>query len=471
MMMRGLLRPAGLVAGALLCATDAGAAESVLALEGVTSERKLPQFRLSVGFEQYWEKAGISREFVQNAPDGSFEEVRELDYEAIRRELVLQARVGLVQRLEFRLRAPVVLQADSSIQFAEGVAGNSTIFGSTNADDPAFATRFPISTVPQERNRAGFGDLGAGLFWSVVEDRPNRAFPTLTLGVNVTFPTGDPWDPADVNALPQIDGSGGVGSGQTTFDLSLAMSKRSAWGAPTFEPYFELGVELPIANAELEDLGYEPPPVGRVRTGSEVIISEDPVKGSYYGLDFGLAFRFIGSGRTRSQLSDYLPDFDQTRVDADFAGRADFADPMNYSRFSSGLDVSCLTDPATGDPLLPGVPCGEFTRVEEHFQMDGHIGFRLQPLEIFSFSAVAMVGFQNDHFITGESPGEDTDPAVVPNDVCGSTSCTGRINRRNSLGEDERSRFFDPRYDAVGGRFIAKGILRVGFMATAVLRF
>ncbi|MEM6370696.1 MAG: hypothetical protein AAGD10_14230 [Myxococcota bacterium] len=466
-----LLRPAGLVAGALSLASFARAAESVRALEGVTSDRKLPEFRLSVGFEQHWEKADISREFVQNAPDGTFDEVRELRYEAIRRELVVQARVGLVQRLEFRLRAPIVLQADSEIRFAEGVEGSSTVFGSTNADDPAFANRFPITTVPQERSRAGFGDLGAGLFWSVTEDRPDRAFPTLTLGLNVTFPTGDPWDPADVQALPDIEGSGGVGSGQTTFDLSLALSKRSAWGAPAFDPYFELGVELPLANAELEDLGYEPPLVGRVRAGSEVVIAEDERKGSYYGLDFGLAFRFIGSGRTRSQLSDYLPDFDQTRLDDGFAGRADFANPANYARFQDGLDVSCLSDPVTGEPLLPGVPCGEFTRVDEHFQMDGHIGFRIQPLRVFSFSAVATLGFQNDHFITGDSPGEDTDPAVVPNDVCGSTPCTGRINSRNSRGQDERSRFHDPRYDAVGGRFIAKGILRVGFMATAVLRF
>jgi hypothetical protein len=451
--------------------STAHAAYPVQVLEGVGPDRKLPQLRLGVGFVQEYQRVSISREFVEGGPDGEARDVRELDYESIRRELVIEARVGVVENLEFRLTAPIVLQLDSDIEFSDGVQGRSTIFDSPNADDPTFATRFPITTVPQERNRAGFGDLSLGLGWSPITDTPDRAWPTITLGLDVRLPTGTPWDPADVDALPSTDGSGGVGSGQTTFDLSVGLSKRGAWGVPAFDPYFELGVELPVVTSSLEDDGYEPPVIGRVRAGSEVVLAEDTARGRYYGIDFGVQVRFIGSGRTRSPLSDYLPDFNQTAVDADLVTRTDLANPDNYNRRVDDPAISCLTDPETGDAVLPGVPCGEFTQVEQHLQLDGHIGARIQPHRNFTFLIGASIGFQNDHFITGESAGEDTDPASAAGQQCGGTDCVGRINRENSRGEDERSRFFDPRYDAVGGRFRAEQVLVVGAFATAIARF
>lgn len=460
-----------IVAGAILTASaPALAAFPVATVEGITSERKLPELHLGVGFDQTYERASISREFVEGGAGGEPREFRELEYESIRRELLIQARMGIVDDFELRITAPIVLQNDSSIAFAEGVEGNSTIFGSMNADDPAFVNRFPISTVPQERSRAGFGDLSAGFFWSPVTDEPARFWPTVTLGLEVTFPTGDPWDPADVSALPDQSGTGGIGSGHTTFDFSLGLSKRSAWGAPAFDPYFLVGFEMPVVNSELEDFGYDPALIGRVLAGSEIVFSEDQAKDRYYGLDVGFTLRFIGAARTRSPLSDYLPDFDQTNVDADLVTRADFANPANYARFDPNLDVSCATG-ADGTPLLPGVPCGEFTRVEQHMQFDAHLGVRLQPSKWVTILAGASIGFQNDHFITGEDAGEDLDPANPASDVCGSTSCSGRINRSNSEGVDERSRHFDPRYDAPGGRFRAERVLRVGAFATAVVQF
>ncbi|MGF1511774.1 MAG: hypothetical protein ACFB9M_19940 [Myxococcota bacterium] len=449
----------------------ASAAFPVQVLEGVGPTRKLPEFRLGVGFRQDFQQAAISREFVVNAPGGEAREVSELDYTLIRRELLVRARVGIYSDLELRVTAPIVFQLDTDIEFAEGVEGNSTIFGSPNANDPNFALRFPITTVPQERNRAGFGDLQIGLAWSPITDTSYRAWPTVTLALDVTVPTGDPWDPADTDALPSEDGTGGVGLGQTTFDVSVGLSKRSTWGTPALDPYFILGIELPVAISRLDELGYNPPIIARARTGTELIFAQNETKGSYYGIDLGVVFRFIGSGRTRSPLSDYLPDFDQTNVASDLITGVDFANPANYRRQVDDPSISCLTDPETGAPVLPGVPCGEFNQVEQHFQFDGHFGFRLQPSRIFSFVAGVNIGFQNDHFITGELPGEDTDPPSAVGAICGSSPCVGTINQSNSLGQDERSAFFDPRYDSVGGRFRAEDIFMVGFYATAVARF
>lgn len=439
-------------------------------LEGVSASRRAPQVHVGVRFDQDFQKATITREFVNDAgtSEASFGTVRELDYEEIRRRLVVETRVGIVDHLELRANMPFVLQWDSSIDFAEGVEGVSTVCCSGNADDPAFALRFPITDVPQRRSRAGVGDLELGLAYSPVVDGPDVAWPTLTLAAMVTVPTGERWDPADTKALPSVDGTGGVGMGQTVFDLSIALTKRSAFTVPAFDPYVVLGTRLPIANGDQKDLGLDPPITARVEVGSEIAFAEDRTKQTYYGADFGLMFRYVGEGRNYSQLTDYLPDFNQTEVNRDVVAYDDFADPNNYSR--RGADASCVSD-ASGDPRLPGVPCGEFTRVDDHVEVEGRVGFRIQPNRWLMLRAGFGLGFANDHLITGEAPGEDTDPASAAGEMCGAVPCLGRINRENSRGDDERSPYYDPRYDAPGGRFFATDIFNVRFFATATATF
>ncbi|HJL43449.1 MAG TPA: hypothetical protein RMG48_19235 [Myxococcales bacterium LLY-WYZ-16_1] len=437
-------------------------------LEGVGPERKAPMVRLGVGFDQDYQQSRITRETTLDQGSGPVPtEVQELDHQFVRRRLLVDGRVGLYRRFELRLLAPIVLEQDSQIRFSDGVAGRSTIFGSPNADDPTFSTRFPITTVPQDRSRAGFGDLEVGLAWAPVSNDDRPTWPTVRLAAMVTLPTGEKWDPADIRALPSTDGTGGPGLGLYVFDLSVALSKRAFLGVPTLDPYFEIGTRLPVATGDMADLGLDPAFSGRVRMGTELVFARDRKRDTFYGIDVGISFRYIGSGRTRSQLTDYLPDFDQTQVDADVFEYGDFADPSNYSRSAEG--VSCVVDPDTGDPRTPGVPCGEFTRVEDHVRFDGHVGFRIQPQKNFAFTAGVQVGFANDHFITGEAAGTDLDPPDAG--TCNGAPCSGRVNRVNSRGVDERSPYFDPRYDAPGGRFRAEDILNVGFFVRAIGRF
>lgn len=446
----------------VLAASPALAAWPTEVIEGIGPDRQVPQIRLGVGFDQTYQRASITRESVIDNGSGTrvAGEVSELDYEWVQRRLRVDARLGIYRHLELAIIAPVILEQDSNIRFAEGVEGRSTVYGSSNADDPRFDTRFPITTVPQERARGGFGDLQIGLAWAPVTQRNRPSWPTIRLGALIQLPTGDKWDPADVRAL-NPGGSGGPGQGVTAFDLSLALSRRTDSGSPSFDPYVELGAWIPIATGELKDLGFEPPARGRVVAGTELVLAENRARDTFYALDFGFSFRYIGEGRTRSQLSDYLPDFNQTAVDRDSFVYDDFADPANYNRSAEG--ASCVIDPVTGDPMTPGVPCGEFTRVEDHMRFDGHFGVRIQPIRFLRFETGVAVGFSNDHFITGEQAGTDTDPP--DSGMCNGVPCFGRINRENSRGEDERSPYFDPRYDAVGGRFRAEDVLNVGFFA------
>lgn len=460
--------------GALAVLAGLGSAEAAFPgppIEGVGAARNVPQVHVGVRFDQDYQQATITREFVNDAgtADARFGTVRELEYEEVRRRLVVESRIGIVDRLELRANMPFVLQWDSSIEFAEGVEGRSTICCSGNADDEDFALRFPITDVPQRRNRAGVGDLEIGLAYSPVVDGTDVAWPTLTVAAMITVPTGERWDPADTRALPSIDGSGGVGLGQTIFDFSLALNKRSAFSVPALDPYFVIGTRLPIANGAQRDLGLDPPVTARVEMGSELALAEDRAKGTFYGADFGFLLRYIGAGRTFSQLSDYLPNFNPRRVASDVVTSEDFADPENYAS-SAGSDISCARG-ADGQPLTPGVPCGEFTRVDDHVEVEGRVGFRIQPSRWFMLRAGVGLGFANDHLITGEAPGEDTDPASAGGQLCGAVPCLGRINRENSRGQDERSQYFDPRYDAPGGRFFATDIFNVRFFATATATF
>ncbi len=431
---------------------SASAAYPTLVLTAVEPERALPQLHLGVRIEQESKQGRITREWAE--PGRAFD-VRELEFAETSRILTAMGRVGLYRDLEFTIAAPVVLGYDSSIAFAEGVGANSTIYapGGPNADNPAIEGRFPITEVPAERTRSGFGDMRFGLGWSPVVDRKDEAFPTLTLRAEVTVPTGEVWDPQDQDALPAGPG-GKVGLGQTVLDVSVGLSKRARPVAPTLDPYIVFGGRLPFAMSSQRDRGLEPPPSLRLETGAELVFADDRAADTRYAIDFGVRLRYVASGRTYGPLSDYLPALDLTRIESEVPGYDDYANPDNYRGRVEGQSCSGQRlDRVTGMlvPATPGVPCGNLQRVDEHLHLGGHLALHLQPSRYTLFRLGGSLSYITDHLITGEPIGVDTDPPDTAA-MCGGGPCAGRVNARNSRGEDERSRFHDPRYDTPGRR-------------------
>lgn len=448
--------------GLVLAATGIPAAEAahpVRTLTAAEPDRPLPELHLGVGYRRIEKRGQITREWFDGA--GAVD-VRELAFEEVAHLLELKARVGLYHHLELRLTAPLVLAYDSRLRFADGVGPGSTVYApasegrpATNADDPDFATRFPITAVPSSRERAGFGDLRVGIAWSPLEEARDPGYPTLTLLAELTVPTGEIWDPSDIEALP--GGSGGdVGRGLTVLDLELGLSKRARPGAPTFDPYVVFGAKVPVAARDGIERGIEAPASGRVTAGAELVMAEAPADGTRYAVDLAVLMRFIGAGRTYSPLSDYLPRFDSTLVDGPVEGYDDYADPDHYR--NQGPDgVSCSgvrLDRTTGAqvPAIPGVPCGELNQVEEHLHLGGRLAFHLQPSRWFLLRFGAEIAFVTEHLLTNESAGTDTDRPSDPA-TCGGGPCFGRVNASNARGQDERNPFYDPRYDAPGRRF------------------
>jgi hypothetical protein len=450
------------LASALLSSSNVARAASVTeVLTAVEKHKTLPDLHIGIGWDRLQKRAKITREWIQNE-NGKLSalDVKELRYTEIMHRLLVDLRVGLYHDLEFHLTAPIILQDDSDIRFAKGVKGSSTIFGSQNADDPNYAYRYPITNVPASRERSGFGDMTFGLAWSPVTDRKDEAYPTLTLRADIIAPTGKRRDPADTKALPGGD-TAGVGMGSTTFDLSIALSRRMRTEVPAFDPYVLFGAQLTIAGPTQKALGYEPPPVARFLLGTEIIIDEDEPSAQRYAIDLSFGVKYFAIGRTYSELSDYLPNFNQTRapmnrdpnIPRDSIGYEDYDNAMNYATFDEAASCGYSKDPVTGrESGIQNVPCGELNRVDEYLQLNAQFALHIKPARWALFEAGVGFGINTDHFLTTERVGTDTDPPSAENMTCDGAPCVGRVNARNSQGADERSPYYDPRYDAPGRR-------------------
>lgn len=440
-------------------AIQAHAAWETEVLSAVEKQKTLPDLDLLVSWDRLQRRGKVTREWIQDL--GSTKQaldVKELRFTEVTQRLLLGLRVGLFRDLEFHVIAPLVLQDDSEIGFAAGVRGVSTISGSPNADDPTYplpgascCARYPITDVPGSRQRSGFGDMIFGLAWSPVNDQKDEAFPTLTLRADITAPTGKARDPTDQAALPGGTG-GSVGLGMTVFDLSIGLSRRMSPLTPTLDPYMIFGAEIPLATPGQKARGMEPPPSGRFRVGTEIIIDEDQLTYQRYAIDISFGMKYVGTGRTYSELSDYLPSFDQTQTPKTRDSQ-DNLDTITYADYDKAANYRYRLDGARCGKIM-GVPCGSLNKVDEYLAFESSIAFHIRPARFALFRAGVGFGIHTDHFLTGEKVGTDLDdPVRDAGKLCDGSLCVGRVNARNASGKDERSPYYDPRYDTPGHRF------------------
>jgi hypothetical protein len=446
---------AALVAAQLATPHRASAAWETEVLTAAEKDNAF-DLHLTVGFAHSVRGGKIVREWIQppSTPEGRPQalDVKELRVLERKNELRIGLRVGLYHDLELHISAPIVLAQDSVMRYALGAQSASTVAGSINADDPNFTggtPRFPLTDVPDQRFRDGFGDMTFGLSWSPFVEHKDEAWPTLTLRGDITAPTGSVRTPTELEALTNAAG-GGVGLGQTLFDLSIGVSRRMREGTPAIDPYVQFGVTLPAATASLQDLGMEPPVSGRFVVGAELIGFDDPVEGSRVALDVSFETRYTGTGRTFSELSDYLPSFDPTRVLGNRSGPITQPDQFEYADFANARNYASQVAGARCGKV-EGVPCGELNQVEEYVTFGGTVAALFQITRYAFLRGGVALRHDTDHFLTNERVGTDLDP---PTDaLCDGARCSGRVNARNSTGKDERSPYYDPRYDAPGRRF------------------
>ena len=469
--------PALLLSSLLLALpVTAQAAWPTKVLTAVEKTNKLPEVNLGVTYDFDRKTAKIVREWIEG---GIAQDVKEADYQSLTQRLLIDGRVGIFRDLEFHIQVPIILRDSSELSFSEDVnETNSTLFGfgSPNANNPGFDYRFPITQVPQSRTRAGFGDMTFGLAWSPFVEHKDEAYPTVTLIGNIIAPTGKRRDPTSQEAITGV--SGDVGRHQTTIDLSIGVSKKMRTRIPTLDPYMLFGARIPIATSTQRSLGMDPAITGRFRVGTEVVMYADPKDDVWYSVDLAFGLRYISLGRTYSELSDYLPNFNQRNVPINRTGANlpidavlydDYNNPLNYNANIQG--AQCVPASPNDGVTLSNTPCGELNRVDEHMRLTGSIVLNLRPSRWFLLRAGFSTSFTTDHLLTTEPVGTDTDPDNAIDQLCDGAECVGRVNARNSQGEDERSPYYDPRYDQPGRRLRIEEVLNLTFFVTAAATF
>ncbi len=335
-------------ASLLALATPAGAAE----LTHVATAAE-PDSAFNLDFSVRWERslkrATITREKATAAtasePFGRVDDVPELSYSEITNLIVPRLAFGVYQDVELHFEMPYYLGQEVSWKFAKGIAlGSESSIITPGVDvNGAACTNCPLFDA-QARDITSYhggvtGDLKAGLSWGILNDRKDDTKPFLLVGLDITFPTADLYDPwagrvatgptfSAPNFLPANPAP--VGQKIWKFDLQTALSKRMG----PIEPYFKAHLMLPrrfsstYSNCDhVADAANAPPGTTVTRTncalpqwkdeagaklpwmtgvtfGTEFITLQDPVEGQRMVIDLRLNAEYTSRGRWYNELTD-----------------------------------------------------------------------------------------------------------------------------------------------------------------------
>lgn len=348
-----------------------------------------------------WQRRGlITRETIS---EGTTINASELRYSRWTQVLDTQLTVGLYKDLEIRGRVPYAVQDLQSWGFARpdgvSVRPNSTIANNPyDADGRPLAgdTTQALFPVPGQVQRGAWLDPSIGLSWAVFNDQrtprlPGEIYPykarsaTLVLGFDYTMPIIDPMDPTRADPTSGVrDPRLTLGTGAHRFDWWMAMSKRVGM----VEPYLKMHYMLPVASARAFDncrlaaddpnhfkmtrngqalcrsnspnwageTGLQPPHVGGILVGTEIIPIEEPNDGIRLSIGLQFAADYISRGRTYSELSDAL---------------------------------------------------GKLTYTDQYFALDGRLTFDLRLSKWVHFVTFLSLGTDTPHFLTSEPVGKD----------------------------------------------------------------
>jgi hypothetical protein len=387
---------------------------------------------LTVRYQREQEKAKIVREAHQQ---GDVQDVAELSYLSVDNRLLLEARIGLWQDLEFRYALPVVFSQSQSWSYADGTnSETSTIARNcTQADgaltDPNCPTngagRRAIFEVPHSSYRTGLGNMSFGLAYALFNERKDPSKPMWILGLDYEAPTAPMRDPTVPTSL---DAPGTLGDRVHKYTLYTAFSKRLG----VADPYFRLHYTLPWRGPGFYSNCDHPDPATMAAPGNcgtpEWSRAETGIKPAHTGgVTFGV------------ELNAYEDLKAQQKVAMDLRVIGNYV--------SEGRYYNQLTD-----------VFGKLLYTQDHAQLGGSFGLTAWAAEYLGLNATATVLYATEHTLTEEVIGRDLggDPGVeVP-----AEGSTREINPN-----------FDYRADMVSRRFRASEAFTFRIDATATFNF
>jgi hypothetical protein len=416
------------------------------------------ELHLSVFYDRLQERAQISREGAQD----------ELRYSRTVNSIVARAAVALAEDVDVHFEMPYVLADDRSWRFgihagsptggvpgivssieANAIDPNGVACPDTNGDgvpDPCGGVGlFPVAPSTTVHHGGKTGDLKAGLAWGIFSDKKDPTKPFWLVGLDVTFPTAQLYDPAadrgtDWSSPFNVQGKPGpFGEKVWKWDVQTILSKRIG----VIDPYvrahatFMTKSSSTYSNCDHAAELVAPGPGGRIAQMNSLAATNCAAGGS----DTEAKLPWIAGVTFGMELVPYENAAEQQKVSMDLRLWGDYT---SASRFYNEL-----TDAS-----------GKLHWTDEYLTLGGFFGLYLRASRYVSLQATASLAAKTDHFLTGETLGRDRSwPTLDP--------------ANNGLAADpsQMNPNFDWRYDAPGRRFKLSEVALFQVQFGAVLQF
>jgi hypothetical protein len=423
-----MVRPRSLctlaAAAALAICAPGGAAELTTVATAADSDRPF-QLDFTFRYDRVQRRATISREAP--GPDGKVADLPELRYERTANLVVARVAVGLYHDLELHAEMPYVFNDDQGWRYATGVDGSTSGIANNALDAagrPCAATPcpiFPVGAGTTVYHGGRLGDLLLGLAWGIFSERRDDTKPTWVLGIDLTLPTAERYDPSTAPLHGDKSNAAPLGHKIWEFDFYTALSRQFGPVDPYVKVHARLAAhtgttytncEHPAALAAgancpdpswSDGAGPSPPRVVGMLFGTELVAYESKVDRQRASLDLRVGADYVGESRWYNELSD-----------------------------------------ATGKLLY----------TQSYVTLYGRVGLNLRASSFVQLQASAAFSHDSDHYLSGEPLGRDAsvlDPAVV--------------------GTRNQNPNFDWRYDLPGRRFRVADTAAWNFTGALVLNF
>ncbi len=350
----------------------------------------------------------------------------------VRHVLDIEVLVGLYHDLNLKFGLPIVISHTNELNLAKGVdvAAAQRILVDDATGEYLFHAPF------KSAERSGIDKIVVGLEWGIFNQERDETKPTWTLFAEGLFsvgklikPRGKYKDMDDPTAgwVEAGTGKSGVSDGVHQLHVGTRISKRFKFVDPYFG--FEALIGFPKREADwpnMDDypgqINLNPPIVGTVQFGTEIVPWEVKAKDQKFYIDLRLLLSYHSEGKEMTPLYDALgtsedsgltyashPEFAQTFPNYRWTG---ITDVENYGVFGATLSLGFVTS--------------------KWFKIHAGVSFH----------------HQQEHFLTFN---DECNSANFVEDGPGSTNCDWEPG---DMG-DEKS--FNPDYrraiDAVGNRF------------------
>lgn len=418
-------------------AAPAGAAE--LTRVATSGEKRNPfDLDVSVRWDRTQERAEITREraAAEGLPSGTVVEGDDLRYVRTRNAIVPRIAVGLYHDLELHAELPYVLGDDRELRY--GLDGGVPTGGvppayvssiEANAVDaegqPCAAAPCPIFRVPQTVYHGGrTGDLQVGLAWVVFNERKDATKPTWVVGMDVTFPTAERYDPGEGRVPEWNTSPNSVPADPAPFgekiwkwDVYTVLSKRMG----PIDPYFKAHATAMFkSSSTYSNCEHAADMALRAPKEAHRLAAQNC---EAWGSDADAQLPWKAGITFGTEVTPYEDARAEQKVSLDLRA---FADYTSSHRFYNEL-----TDYS-----------GRLHETEGYLEMGGLVGLYLRASRYVSLRGTASLATRTAHWLSGESLGRDGAwPALDPSGN-GLTANPAEMNPN-----------FDWRYDAPGRRF------------------